>query len=1166
MSDVSTRPRSMNTADTGIEGISSDYDLPNNTTEAAWAPFQRTKMYDIPDKVFEQYNNAEVSTMMGLFAELNHAWVTIDNALYLWDYTNPNPELIGYEDQHSNITAVKLVIPRAGVFVKDVTHVLVVATVNEIILLGVASKLETITTPGSKLETPGIRTVTLYQLNMKVGIRGINVQCIEGSAATGRIFFSGRDSNEIHELTYQQEEKWFASRCGKINHTNPGYTALMPAFWGGRTQEHIVSMVVDDTRRLVYTLSSESCIRTFHMDSPTTLQQVIEKKRQECLRDISHMISQSSLLTNTMKICSISPISAKEGSKLHLMATTTTGCRLFLSATRGYGYLTGQGAPQSMQVQHIKFPPKLESRQPGQQLQQYSGAEPATETGSLALAFTQMGLRFPPGFFFCFVAKNDNSGRDNLFLAGTDTGRIAGQARELAAQGPKYYEQACWISLNSHAEDVGLVTKPFAAATQPLGFGNELAVQFDQPPTEVAILTNNGIHVIRRRRLVDIFAAAIRNQGGDEALEAEIKKFIRHYGRGETTATALAVACGQGNDVTPGDPRLARVSDPETLELARKCYVEFGGRPSLNENMVSEGPSQAVDNVRPSSRHEGLALYMARLVRSLWKASVITQVVPSKDGGPMRIKSTITLLKLTSVQDDLIKLATFLEKNKSFIEGLAGPEGLQRVASQQEEIALQGEHQALHSLQKLNSSIIEGISFVQMLFDERIDEIWTLLEDSVKQRLRDLTYELLFSSDQGKDLAKILVKAIVNRNIARGASVEVVADALRRRCGSFCSADDAIIFKAQELLNKAAEAGANTDGGRRHLNESLSLFQQVAGSLSFENLQHAADQFTNLQFYAGAISLALLVARESDRGNRALAWVNEKKPANDARIPLYNFRKQCYHLIHQVILAVDAATSAEPEMIDGRPTAAAIRRSEAHDAVNKSDDELFQFDLYEWYLSQDWQDMLLAVNSHFVIEFLTQSARDNVARADLLWRYYVTRESFYEAAVVQLDLAKSDFAIPLARRVEYLSRAKANASAQSRGIGRQARQVLLYEVTELLDVANIQDELLHRLLADERVPAERKTSVAAALDGQILNLTEVFYATFLTLALLTHFSSIMNMLTKHPTSTFVSLSMKPPRTAMKQISAPPGNHSSTPHTKRPSVTTAHNNPTKRSSP
>ncbi|KAE8443895.1 hypothetical protein EG329_001304 [Mollisiaceae sp. DMI_Dod_QoI] len=1065
------------------QGISSDYDLPSSTTEAAWSPFQRTKMYDIPDRIFEQYNRAEVSTMMGLFAELNHAWVTIDNALYLWDYTNPNPEVIGFEEQTNSITAVKMVKPRAGVFVKDITHLLVVATTAEMILLGVAAGTT----------AAGVKTVSLYQTKMSLSIRGINVQVIEGSAATGRIFFAGKADNEVYELTYQQEEKWFANRCGRINHTSPGYTSLVPAIWAGKSQEHVVQMVIDDSRRLLYTLSSESSIRTFYMDSPTTLTQSIEKKRQEFLRDISHMISQSTLLTNTMKICSISPISAKEGSKLHLMATTSTGCRLFLSATRGYAYNTSQGAPQSMQVQHIKFPPRLDPKPAAQSqaIQSYGVSEPVTDTSSLALSFTQMGLRFPPGLFFAFVRKTDQQGRDSLFLSGPDTGQIAFQSRDINVQASKYFEQACWIGLNSHAEDVGLVTKPFAAASQPIGFGNELAVQYDEAPQEVAILTNTGIHIIRRRRLVDIFASAIRNQGGEEALENEIKKFIRNYGRAETTATALAVACGQGSDVTPGDPRLARVNNPETLELARKCFVEFGGRPSVDQNMVSE-PSQAIDNVRPSSRHEGLALYMSRLVRSVWKSSVITQVVPKVPSGATQINPTVPLAKLIAIQEDLTKLATFLDRNKSFIEGLAGPEGLQRTASQQEAIALQGEHQALHSLQKLNSSIIEGISFVQMLFDERVDQIWGLLDDAVKQRLRDLTYEVLFSADQGKELAKVLVKAIVNRNIANGSNVDTVAEALRRRCGSFCSADDVIIFKAQEQLKKASEVGANSDMGGKLLNESLKLFQQVASALSFDNLETAADQFRQLQFYAGAISLALLVAHESDRGNRALSWVNENRPVDDARAPLYLFRKQCYDLIHLILLAVDATTSAEPEMIDGRLTLAATKRNEAHAVVNDSDDELFQYDLYEWYLSQGWVEILLSVESPFVVQFLTKSASSGVDRADLLWRFHVHRNQFYEAAAVQLELAKSDFMIPLAQRIEYLSRAKANALAQSLGIGRQARHALQYEVSELLDVAMIQDELLQRLRHDQRLPLERRDEVVAALNGPVIGLSDLF--------------------------------------------------------------------------
>ncbi len=545
-------------------------------------------MYPIPDSIYDQYNKANISTMMGLFSELNHAWVTIDNALYIWDYTVTSPEIVGFEEQNNSITAVKLVKPRAGLFQKTVQYLLVVATTAEIILLGVSIGTEQ-PDSSARIQGPERKTISLYQTNMSLGIRGINVQVIEGSAATGRIFFTGKDSTDVYELTYQQEERWFASRCGKVNHSNPGYTSLMPALWTGKKQEYVHQMVVDDSRRLIYTLSSDSTIRTYYMDTPTTLQLVIEKRRNECLRDISHMISQSPLLTNTMKICSISAISSREGFKLHLMATTNTGCRLFISATRGYGYMNNSGAPQNMQVQHIKFPPRLEPRVPGQsQAVTYPNADTAIDTSSQALAFTHTGLRFPPGLFLCFIKKPTGSTSDSLFLSGPDTGRISAQARDLSGQASRYYEQACWHNLNGHAEDIGLVTKPFAASKQPLGFGNELAVQYDEAPQEIAILTNTGVHIIRRRRLVDVFASALKNHGGDEGLENEIKRFIRYYGRAETTATALAVACGQGSDISPGDgtASLARATNPGTVEAARKAIVEFGGKHSLNENMV----------------------------------------------------------------------------------------------------------------------------------------------------------------------------------------------------------------------------------------------------------------------------------------------------------------------------------------------------------------------------------------------------------------------------------------------------------------------------------------------------------------------------------------------------------------------------------------------------
>ncbi|QSZ31850.1 hypothetical protein DSL72_001419 [Monilinia vaccinii-corymbosi] len=1055
------------------QGISSDYELPSPISDPAWAPFQKTKMYDIPDTIYEQYNNAAFGTSMGLFAELNHAWAAIDNALYLWDYTSPNPTLRGFEDQPNGIRAVKLVVPRKGVFISSITHIVVVATTQDIILLGVADAVD----------EHGNRNLELYRTGMVLSIRGLDVTVIEGSADTGRIFFAG-GANQVYELTYQNEDRWFSNKTGKLNHTSPGYTSLIPVPWSKTTTEVVVDMVVDDTRRLLYTLSSESTIRTFHMDSASTLTQVIEKKRSDILRDISHMISTTPLLSSHTRIVSISPISAKEGLKLHLMATTISGCRLFLSATRGYayGFQSGQGAPQSMQVQHIRFPPRLD--RPG--TRPYPGLEPAIETASDALAHTRKGLRFPPGFFFCFVSKESRDGSDALFLSAPDTGRIAAQARDMAAQqGLRYFESAYWLDMGSRAEAIGLVTKPFAASGQPLGFGNELATQYDLPTPEVAIMTNSGIHIVRRRRLVDIFASAIRS-GFDDG-ETEIKKFIRQYGRGETTATALAVACGQGGDSSVAGER--RITDPETIEAARRAFVEHGGRASMDQNMDVDGPTQSIENVRPSSRHDGLALYMARLVRGLWKSPVI-QMTKTEDA--VSIMPTIDTKKLGAVQDELVKLSKFLENNKTFIEGLSGPEGLNRVTSPHEDFALQGEHQALHSLQTLNTSIVEGISFVQMFFEERVDDIWAALDNTTKQQLRELTFELLFSTDNGKNLAKVLVKEIVNRNIAQGSNVDTVAEALRRRCGTFCSPDDVIIFRAQEQLQRATSVGPSSDHGRALLNESVRLFQQVAGVLSYDNLKSACIQFSANKFYAGAISLALLVAREFDRGNKALSWLNDGRPAGDPRASKYDFRRRCYNLVKDILTVVDDITENAPEMVDGRQSTPARMRKEAHQVVDDSDDEVFQYDLFDWYLEQGWIDRIIATESPFIVKYLERSAIESTDNADLLWRYYTHREDYSAAAGVQLTLARSELPISLQRRIEYLSRAKANVQTQGGAVNRQARQVMLHEAGELLDVASLQYELLQRLRADDRIPQTRKDSVVAELDGPIQPFTVLF--------------------------------------------------------------------------
>ncbi|KAL9092020.1 MAG: hypothetical protein Q9159_001018 [Coniocarpon cinnabarinum] len=1075
------------------QGSSGDYDI---SQSSAWAPFQRVKTHDIPDQVLEQYNNAQFSTSLGLFAEIGHAWVAIDNSLYLWDYTHPNPEVLGYEEAQSGITCVRLVKPRPGVFVPTITHLIVIATTMDIQLVGVACTDNDL----------GSKTVNLYRTDMRTQTNRTSIDCIVGSSKTGRIFFAGRSDNEIYELTYQQEDSWFRPKCAKVCQTRSGARSYIPSNpFSGRGSEHVVDLVVDDSRNTLYALSTGSAIRAFTLRGSSDLPMSLERTFSSILNELVHRTPQNEVINAQSPIVSLSPLSSQEASRLWLMATLSTGVRIYFSGVSGsYISTTGDGL-SSLQIHHVRFPPPdATSTAVSTQALQPTGQQNAPPAGQLAttskaLVRTTRSFRYQPGYFTCFVEKG-NRGEAEVFFTAPDSARIASM-RQDPSQYNNFPESGQWINMSMPLE-VGLSTTPFAASPRPEGFGNELATQFDQGVAELAILTNSSITTYRRRRLVDVFASTIRLGGFTEGLGGEITSFAHRYGRPETIASALAVACGQASDVGP-DARVVKITDNQVLQAARETFIAHGGRPEADQNAAFESGIPTIDQIRPSPRHEGLALYLSRLLRSVWRANILIE--GKEQSGALKITPAVSAPKLQGIQRDLIRLQEFLNNNKSSIAGLSGPDALGRAATKQDEVSLQAEHRALNSLLRLTGDVVEGMSFVLVLFEESVVDIILSLPESSREIAKGMTFERLFCTSQGKDLAKELVKAIVNRNIASGMNIDSVTDALRRRCGSFCSADDSVIFKAQEQLKRASDPATSNETSRNLLNQSLQLLTKVAGSLTLEQLQWAAIQYINQKFFGGAVQLILTVANEQDRGNSALAWFRDGRPGQDAREAAFVNRQNCYDMIHDVINAVDAAAVSAPTMIDGQYTPEARRHREAYEVVNTSQDELFHINLYNWYLSNGWADRLLEVRSPFVVSFLSREASFSLERADLLAKYFAHHHEFVEAARVQFSLAKStDFAIPLEARITYLSYARANASTKPIGLGgsgysslngshpRANRHQLLREISDLLDLASIQADVLSRIRIDIRVSAERIPSIVAKLDGPILSLDTLF--------------------------------------------------------------------------
>ena len=390
-------------------------------------------------------------------------------------------------------------------------------------------------------------------------------------------------------------------------------------------------------------------------------------------------------------------------------------------------------------------------------------------------------------------------------------------------------ESATFVPIEGYVQDICPLSNP------PSAPWNELASQFDSPPREFAVLTNTGVHIIRRRRAVEILSSLIRGTTGRGGGESEVREFFTKYGRQEGCATALAIACnqaptltGSGSGTTASPARQwhgrssfggsgggGRVADEDVKDIARKCFLEFGGRAVCDEGRLL-GREPTIDAVQLSGRWEGGVMYLSRILRSVWKLNCFTNVVTIVQGQSItKYLSNIPRDKIIRVLNDLTTLNAFFDENKPFIEGLTGSEGLLRGTagliqgggSRAEEVALQAEHRAMLSLVKFLEYAIQGIEFYLILDEDYSsqrqklhDVVSRLPGEELRRDILRMTFEDLFTTPKGREIVKEMVNVMVGLGVSGKTSVEAVTETLRVRCPAFCSGDDVIVYRVHSLF------------------------------------------------------------------------------------------------------------------------------------------------------------------------------------------------------------------------------------------------------------------------------------------------------------------------------------------------------------------------------
>lgn len=178
---------------------------------------------------------------MGLMPEIDRAWVTIDNKLFLWDYvegcadhplhssleTNSPPnseEISSFSDQPDVITHVATVQPKPGVFIDEISQLLVLCTPISVLLIGVS------VSPVAGQDGRVHKEIKMYATDMSVST-DVEMTSVVGTP-DGRIFMCGSQDGCLYELHYQEKEGWFGKRVQLINHSIGGMQTLFPKLMG----------------------------------------------------------------------------------------------------------------------------------------------------------------------------------------------------------------------------------------------------------------------------------------------------------------------------------------------------------------------------------------------------------------------------------------------------------------------------------------------------------------------------------------------------------------------------------------------------------------------------------------------------------------------------------------------------------------------------------------------------------------------------------------------------------------------------------------------------------------------------------------------------------------------------------------------------------------------
>lgn len=932
-----------------------DNDYPNLAeialTIKSLTNLQTLQTIPLPSELTNQFVHAQQNCEMGLFTEINRAWLTIDSNIYLWAYDNAS-DVAYYDGLTEPILGVGLIKPRQGVFKDYIKYLLCLTTSVEILILGLTCNVENGEIVDLLLIPEPIFSLPTDNVVMNI---------IQGTDS-GRLFLGGKDGC-LYEIFYQATETWYSKKCKKMNHSRSTFSFLLPTMFNFSTVDPIVQIEVDNTRNILYTRTENGTIDVYDLGSNGDQTYRCASKSLSSIAYTASQIVKTIDSKNFKPIVHIQPVENCESVYINLIAITQSGFRLYLTT---YNSARSDSRPENLNLVHVRLPPG------------YTALSSSQRANNVHLAYHRRGNTI--------LVATQNDGKDVLWILNNDPFPFERQLSEVY----------CAIPVHNTIWKMTEEMRPQIVHQKNLvKLGNSSkAVEFE-PPTLITqemeesrkyvFLTANGVHICYKPRPVDhLKQLLLDNQGYDN--EA-VKGFFLLYKENQACAIALTLACNiqspqekifaewaklaffkyggesqiaysnqngahQVQISTPNQsiinqsipplaspitqspiqplqslvalsPSYDRRRLPTSPPTQQQFINQTMNSPAMNQQQLIGNQSTAVQNIEPtvqySSKHNGLYLYFTRLIRPIWNYHVVkSQIVKTVNGNRECLFSSITveeiniyLEKLSNLKDFLIKNIQFTNQdtnvNYSFMNQLPA----------QIFTAQTHEKTSFYNLLQLISRCLEVLGLWRLLNENEFFKLAACLPKELQIQLKSMNFKDLVVL--GNEICALLASALVQCCIEENLNTETTCNKLNEVCPSIFKQENALLAKAHEIINKAKLCQSKKDA-ESMIEEAVSIFRNIGSRI---NLEQACVLLESVHAFKEIVKLVIEISAARDKDNLALYYYKNGEPVEDNQgRNVYFLRCQTYKLLIDVYERLVQKTKSLIQMKSQQQTSA----------------------------------------------------------------------------------------------------------------------------------------------------------------------------------------------------------------------------------------------------